>query len=74
VPGIDAFFVGPNDLLKSMGEKPKWDSDKQEFIDALKHLQAVGKKYGVASGIHVADVEAARASPRGRVPIHRRGE
>ena len=59
VPGVDAFFIGPNDLLKSMGEKPGWDSDKQEFIGALKHLQEVGKKYGVASGIHVPDVASA---------------
>ena len=29
------------------------------FVDALKHLQEVGKKYGVASGIHVANVESA---------------
>jgi 2-keto-3-deoxy-L-rhamnonate aldolase RhmA len=56
---VDAFFIGPNDLLKSMGQKPGWDSDDKEFVDALNHLQAVGKKYGVASGIHVASVEAA---------------
>jgi 4-hydroxy-2-oxoheptanedioate aldolase len=53
VPGIDAFFVGPNDLLKSMGKKPVWNSDEQEFLDALDHLKEIGKKYGVAAGIHV---------------------
>ncbi len=57
VPGIDAFFVGPNDLLKSMGHKPVWDSDAQEFLDALDHLKTVAKKYGVASGIHVASAD-----------------
>ncbi|MDA7618085.1 aldolase/citrate lyase family protein [Verrucomicrobia bacterium] len=60
VPGVDAFFIGPNDLLKSMGEKPGWNSENQDFIDALQHLREVGKKHGVASGIHVADVEAAK--------------
>ena len=65
VPGVDAFFIGPNDLLKSMGKKPGWDSDDPVFVDALKHLQEVGKKYGVASGIHVANVASA---------IHRREE
>lgn len=57
VPGIDAFFVGPNDLLKSMGRKPVWDSDEKEFLDALDHLKALGKKYGVAAGIHVASAD-----------------
>ncbi len=57
VPGIDAFFVGPNDLLKSMGRKPTWDSDDQTFLDALDHLKATAKQYGVASGIHVASAD-----------------
>lgn len=57
VPGIDAFFVGPNDLLKSMGRKPVWDSDEKEFLDALDHLKSTAKKYGVAGGIHVASAD-----------------
>ena len=57
VPGIDAFFVGPNDLLKSMGKKPTWDSDAPEFLDALDHLKSTAKKYNVAAGIHVASVD-----------------
>jgi 4-hydroxy-2-oxoheptanedioate aldolase len=55
VPGIDAFFVGPNDLLSSMNQKPMFESDYKPFNDALKHLVEVGKKYGVAPGIHTAD-------------------
>src|SRR5439155_9178516 len=59
VPGIDAFFIGPNDLLSSMGQKPVFDSDYPQFVKALQHLLAVGKKCGVAPGIHVADAAAA---------------
>ena len=59
VPGIDAFFIGPNDLLSSMGQKPMFDSDYPPFVDALNHLLAVGKNCGVAPGIHVADAAAA---------------
>jgi len=59
VPGVDAFFIGPNDLTQSMGRAPVFESDDPEFVGALKHLREVGKKYGVASGIHVADAEAA---------------
>jgi 4-hydroxy-2-oxoheptanedioate aldolase len=60
VPGIDAFFVGPNDLLKSMGRRPAMDSDDPAFVAALDHLLAMGRKHGVAAGIHTADAAAAR--------------
>jgi len=60
VPGIDAFFIGPNDLLSSMGRKPVFESDHAPFVDALKHLVATGRKHGVAPGIHVADAAAAK--------------
>jgi 4-hydroxy-2-oxoheptanedioate aldolase len=59
VPGVDAFFIGPNDLTNSMGRKPVFESDDPEFVQALRHLLEVGRKYGVASGIHVADAAAA---------------
>lgn len=60
VPGIDAFFIGPNDLHHSMGKKPAFDSDDKDYCDALKHVFAVGRKYGLASGIHVVDAAAAQ--------------
>lgn len=60
VPGIDVFFVGPNDLTHSMGQKPVFENDSPEFVGALKHLREVGKKHGVASGIHVVDAAAAK--------------
>jgi 4-hydroxy-2-oxoheptanedioate aldolase len=59
VPGVDAFFIGPNDLTNSMGRAPVFESDDKEFVGALEHLRAVGRKCGVASGIHVADAAAA---------------
>lgn len=59
VPGVDAFFIGPNDLTNSMGRRPVFESDDPEFTQALRHLLAVGRKCGVASGIHVADAAAA---------------
>jgi len=59
VPGIDAFFIGPNDLHNSMGQPPAFESDHPEFVQALDHLLAVGKKHRVPSGIHVVDAAAA---------------
>src|SRR5439155_15042840 len=35
VPGIDVVFIGPNDLLNSMGQPPAFDSEHKAFIDAV---------------------------------------
>ena len=60
VPGIDAMFVGPNDLLSSMGKTPAMDTDDPEFVAALAHLRTTAVQCGIAPGIHVASVEAAK--------------
>lgn len=60
VPGIDAFFIGPNDLHNSMGKPPAFESDAPEFVQALEHLLSVGRKRKVPAGIHVATAEAAQ--------------
>jgi len=59
VPGIDAVFIGPNDLLASMGRTPAMETDEPEFVQALEHLRRTAKRHGVAPGIHVADAGAA---------------
>ena len=59
VPGIDAFFIGPNDLHNSMGKRPMFESEEPEFVQALEHLLAMGRKHNVPGGIHVADADAA---------------
>jgi len=58
VPGLDAVFVGPNDLLASMGKKPRMETEDPDFVEALEHIRTTAKKYGVAPGIHVGTVEA----------------
>jgi len=60
VPGIDAVFVGPNDLHASLGVAPAFDSDLPAFNDALARILASAKKHGVAPGIHVADAAQAK--------------
>ncbi len=59
VPGVDAMFVGPNDLLSSMHKTPNMDSDDPEFLDAIEHLRKTAIAAGIAPGIHVASPEAA---------------
>ena len=60
VPGIDAVFIGPNDLHNSMGLKPVFDSDDKRFVDAVAHILKTAKANGVAAGIHVVDAAAAQ--------------
>ena len=60
VPGIDAVFVGPNDLHASMGLAPSFDSDAPQFNEALEKILAHAKAQGVAAGIHVADAAQAQ--------------
>jgi 4-hydroxy-2-oxoheptanedioate aldolase len=60
VPGIDAVFVGPNDLHASMGLPPAFDSDHPQFNEALKKVLAHAKARGLAAGIHVTDAAQAQ--------------
>jgi len=60
VPGIDAVFVGPNDLHASMGLPPSFDSDHPRFNDALHRVLDSAKTHGVAAGIHVIDAAQAQ--------------
>lgn len=60
VPGIDAVFVGPNDLAASMrtadGKPPHPDA----FKETLNAILAGCKRNGVAAGIHTFSVEEAK--------------
>ncbi|MFN0126758.1 MAG: HpcH/HpaI aldolase family protein [Verrucomicrobiales bacterium] len=60
VPGIDAVFIGPNDLHASMGVAPAFDSDLPQFNDAVRRVFDSAKAHGVAPGIHVADAAQAQ--------------
>ena len=59
VPGIDAIFVGPNDLAASMrgkdGRPPSADATSQ----AMKHILETCKKHKVAAGVHTSSPQEA---------------
>jgi 4-hydroxy-2-oxoheptanedioate aldolase len=59
VPGLDAMFVGPNDLLSSMHKTPAMESDDPQFVAAMTKLRQTAQACGIAPGLHVADPEAA---------------
>jgi 4-hydroxy-2-oxoheptanedioate aldolase len=59
-PGIDAVFIGPNDLLSSMHKTPAMETDDPEFVEALRLIRESAVRHGVAPGLHVANIEAAQ--------------
>lgn len=52
VPGIDAIFVGPNDLAASMRSKDGRPPSGEATAQAMKHILATCRKHGVAAGVH----------------------
>jgi 4-hydroxy-2-oxoheptanedioate aldolase len=60
LPGIDAIFVGPNDLAASMRSKDGKPPSGEATTEAMKHILATCKKHGVAPGVHCMSGEEAR--------------
>jgi 4-hydroxy-2-oxoheptanedioate aldolase len=52
VPGIDAIFVGPNDLAASMRSKDGKPPSAEATLQAMKHILETCKKHKVAAGLH----------------------
>lgn len=60
VPGIDAIFVGPNDLAASMRGKDGKPPSGEATTQAMKHILETCKKHKVAAGVHCGSAEEAR--------------
>jgi 4-hydroxy-2-oxoheptanedioate aldolase len=54
VPGVDACYVGPNDLCASMGLAPSLEPPHREFEEAMQTVLAAARRHGVTPGIHCA--------------------
>jgi 4-hydroxy-2-oxoheptanedioate aldolase len=52
VKGIDAVYVGPNDLAISFGLAPRTDSDEPELLAIFEQIIAATSKRGQMAGIH----------------------
>ena len=59
VPGIDACFVGPNDLAASLGLEPTLDPQFEEYEAAIEKIFQACKQHGVAPGLHTPSAERA---------------
>ena len=60
VPGIDAVFVGPNDLTASMRSADGKPPTPEAFKQALADILAGCRRNQVAAGIHTFSVEDAK--------------
>jgi 4-hydroxy-2-oxoheptanedioate aldolase len=56
LPGVDAIFVGPNDLYWQMKQPDGTDPTPEEFEAMLQRILAAGKKTGTPVGIHCFSV------------------
>lgn len=64
VPGIDAVFVGPNDLAASMRAADGTPPDPATFESTLTRIRDACARNGVAAGLHVQTIEQAQARIR----------
>ena len=60
VPGIDAIFVGPNDLAASMRSKDGKPPSGEATTRAMKHILETCRKHRVAAGLHCTSGAEAR--------------
>jgi 4-hydroxy-2-oxoheptanedioate aldolase len=60
VPGIDAIFVGPNDLAASMRGPDGRPPSAEATAEAMRAILAACRKCGVPAGLHCGSAEEAR--------------
>ncbi len=61
LPGVDAIFVGPNDLRAQMRTPDGTDPTTEEFEAMLQRILATGKKTGTPVGLHTQSVEQVKS-------------
>jgi 4-hydroxy-2-oxoheptanedioate aldolase len=60
LPGVDAIFVGPNDLTAQMRGPDGVDPSPAELEAMLQRVLAMGKKVGTPVGLHVMSTDAVK--------------
>lgn len=60
VPGVDAVYVGPNDLAITHGMQPSADAFTDEHAELVTRVLAACQRHGVVPGIHCGSVDTAR--------------
>lgn len=65
VPGIDAIYVGPADLSRTLGLPPLGDHDDPLFTNALDTILAACAQAGIPAGIHANPTLVAKRLEQG---------
>jgi 4-hydroxy-2-oxoheptanedioate aldolase len=52
VAGLDAVYIGPNDLSLALGRSPKLDQDDPIVVEAIDNILSCATRHGLAAGIH----------------------
>ena len=60
LPGIDAIFVGPNDLTCQMRDANGNDPGEEEFEAMLQRILEAGQRAGVPVGLHTPSPDVAK--------------
>ena len=60
LPGVDAIFVGPNDLTFQMRSSAGVDPTPDQLEAMLQRVLAAGKKVGTPVGLHVQTIDDAK--------------
>jgi 4-hydroxy-2-oxoheptanedioate aldolase len=60
VDGLDAVYIGPNDLAISLGHAPIPEPTAPEVKEAIETIAAAAERHGVVAGIHVPSGASAR--------------
>jgi 4-hydroxy-2-oxoheptanedioate aldolase len=59
VPGVDAVYVGPNDLAVTHGMSPSADTFDERHAEVIERILAACQRRGVVPGIHCGSVDTA---------------
>ncbi len=60
VDGLDAIYIGPNDLAISLGNPPLPEPTAPNVIEAVDTILAAAKRHDVVAGIHCPDGASAK--------------
>jgi 4-hydroxy-2-oxoheptanedioate aldolase len=60
VDGLDAVYIGPNDLAISLGHAPIPEPTAPEVKEAIETIAAAAERHGVVAGIHTPSGASAR--------------
>ena len=58
--GLDAIYIGPNDLAISLGLEPQYAPKDRKLADAIDTILAAAKRHGIVPGIHCGSADMAR--------------